>query len=956
MTNAKTKKVKFLLQVFSVVMVLCLSVGSVFIVKANVGNKANTFSAEEEVKPAYYLVGAEDSSFTYGKNASISDGTEGLSVTYTLDSDRMVLRQVIDLYELSMDSIITFRPAPANKGTADFARVRVDLVDVYDPEIRVSYRTQNHPGNLNGEQASYTMSKSNVGKYTGYNHGVQGWCSDDYGTGGKFPFYDGDSACLSFYYDPVENKPWMSSRWTGYGGNTLSNVKSWITDLDDSTVQGANVFKGFTTGEVYVEVWIEELQTSKGTLFIEQYGKYDLSSNVLVDEKGPAINVDYADYDEDSIPDAIVGCKYPVFDATAFDLYTGKEDVSVKAFYNYYSTSKKEVAISRGAFVPTMAGNYTIEYKSVDDEGNVSVKLVEVEAHNSTDIEVLEVELGDYQTSVKLGEKYCIPEVEVENNIGKEIIAVEVTNQGKQLEVVDGYVRAEAIGKMNVKITVTDFVGQRVVKDIEVTVGENDKPTFVELPVLPEYFIEGIAYDLPKISAYNYIDGSGDKVETTIKAEYKNSTSPVTSKYVPTVTDHKDSVKIIYQAQVGNSGVATYAKDIPVYKVKTGNNIEVAKYFDEEGGSVTATSANIVLRTNEDDASFTFVNAQRLTSFAVDFVTNENSRDLSTFSIYLTDYADHNKQIKFTYKNNGGNILFYYNGDIANALSIPFDFNAGRRLALSYDDLTKKVLYDNTKGTTLTVEKDLNGNAFNGFTDNRYYVSFELVGEAGGEMILSTLNGSALTNGSRDWIGPKICFTEDYGGEYQLNDVYRLPRAIVADVFEGAVEVKLTVAHVSENDDYTIVKWGGVALEDYVLSGNEDIEIKLSAYGTYDITYYAVDSYGNRINGPSNYLVYVVDDVMPEIKPETKLPTQVKLGDKIHVPKLVVKDNKDSAIEDYTVMIILPTGRVENFDISGGDMGFIARETGTYTVIYSVRDSAGNVNNLVYTITVKEVA
>ena len=935
-------------------MVLCLSVGSIFIVKANVDNKANTFSAEEETKPAYYLVGAEDSTFTYGTNPAISDGTEGLSVTYTLDSDRMVLRQVIDLYELNMEPIITFRPAPTNKGTADFARVRVDLVDVYNPEIRVSYKTQNHPGNLNGEQASYTRAKSYLGAYKGWNTGLQEWCSDDYGAGGKFPFYDGDSACMSYYYDPVDNKPWLSTRWTGYGGNTLSNVKSWINDLDDSAVQGTQVFKGFTTGEVYVEVWVEELQGSKGTLFIEQYGDYDLSSNVLVDEKGPAINVDYADYDESTIPSAVVGCKYPVFNATAFDIYTGAEDVTVKAFYNYYSTSKKELAINKGAFVPTMAGMHTIEYTSIDAEGNTSVKLVQVNALNSNSIDVLDVELGEYQTSVKLGERYYIPEIEVENNIGKSNVNVEVTNQGKELEVVNGYVRATAIGKMKVKITVTDFVGQRVIKDIDVTVGANDKPTFVDIPVLPEYFIEGIAYELPTVYAYNYVDGSGDKVETTIKAEYLNSITPITGKYTPSVTNHKDLVKIIYQAQVG-SGIATYTKEVPVYKVRNGNDIDITKYFEQKDGIVTATSNSVVLTAIEEEAYFTFVNNQHLTSFAVDFVTNENSRNLSTFSIILTDYADAEKQIKLTYKNNGSNILFYYNDDVAGALAIPLDFNTGRRLALNYDNLTRSVLYDNTKATTVTVEKDLNGNAFNGFTDNKYYVTFELIGEDG-EMALSTLNGSALTNGTRDWIGPKICFTEDYGGEYLLNSEYKLPRAIVADVFEGAVDVYLTVALIDENDEYSIVKsTTGITLEDYLISSNEDITIKLTQYGSYDITYYAVDSYGNRINGPSNYLVYVIDNVKPEVKPETKLPTEVKVGDKIHVPKPIITDNKDATVEEYTIMVILPTGKVENFDVDS-DMGFIARETGTYTIIYSVRDSADNVTNLVYTITVKGVA
>ena len=65
-----------------------------------------------------------------------------------------------------------------------------------------------------------------------------------------------------------------------------------------------------------------------------------------------------------------------------------------------------------------------------------------------------------------------------------------------------------------------------------------------------------------------------------------------------------------------------------------------------------------------------------------------------------------------------------------------------------------------------------------------------------------------------------------------------------------------------------------------------------------------------------------------------------------------VKDDKDKNLT-CTVMLILPTGRVETFDTSV-DTGFIAGETGCYNVIYQARDSEGNVTNLVYTVRVVE--
>ena len=300
----KAKNKRSLLQLLTLVMIVCVTCGSIFIANASVNNYSNQAAADKS-ELAYYIDGAEDASASYGTWETITDGTKGLVTNFTSASDKLVLRQVIDLYELNMQPIITLRPAPASTGTADFARIRMDLIDAYNPEIRVSYRTQNHPGNLNGEPASYTMAKSHVGTYKGYSHGVQDWCSDDYGTGANFPFYNGDIECLSYYFDPVDNMPYISSRWKSYVHFVPDGSVNWIVDLDDSSLHGANVFEGFTTGEVYVEIWVEEFQSGAAHLFIEQYGDYDLSNTALIDNGGPTVNVDLNGYDKAQLPTAI---------------------------------------------------------------------------------------------------------------------------------------------------------------------------------------------------------------------------------------------------------------------------------------------------------------------------------------------------------------------------------------------------------------------------------------------------------------------------------------------------------------------------------------------------------------------------------------------------------------------------------------------------------------------------
>ncbi len=347
----KAKNKKIVLQFLTAIMICCLACGGIFIVNASLSGKEK--AAVDKSNLAYYMEGSEEASASYGEWETITDGTKGLIANFGIASDKLVLRQVVNLYELNMKPIITIRPAPVNHGTADYSRVRMDLIDVHNPEHKVSYRTQCHPGNLNNETTSYTMAKSHLGLYKGFNEDLGEWCSDAYGESGNFPFYDGNLGCVSYHYDPVENRAYISSKWKLYVSNTLDGTPKYIADLDDSSIQGANVFDGFTTGEVYVEIWVEDFQGADAHLMIEQYGDYDLSNTSLIDNDGPQINVDLNGYDKTQLPNAVVGCKYPVYKATAFDVYSGNADVGVKVYYNYYSNNKAEISVRKdGTFIP----------------------------------------------------------------------------------------------------------------------------------------------------------------------------------------------------------------------------------------------------------------------------------------------------------------------------------------------------------------------------------------------------------------------------------------------------------------------------------------------------------------------------------------------------------------------------------------------------------------------------
>ena len=80
------------------------------------------------------------------------------------------------------------------------------------------------------------------------------------------------------------------------------------------------------------------------------------------DKEGPEITVDFGEYEENNLPEAFKGEEYPVFDFTAYDYFTEVKSTSVKVFYDYNSSARKEVTIKNGKFVPDRTGQYTIEY------------------------------------------------------------------------------------------------------------------------------------------------------------------------------------------------------------------------------------------------------------------------------------------------------------------------------------------------------------------------------------------------------------------------------------------------------------------------------------------------------------------------------------------------------------------------------------------------------------------
>lgn len=940
----------------SIVACLCATLGfgaiGLGVTLGTVASGEGGASVDNSVK-AYYVEGNSKSTAVYGSSEN-AQGVEGVLATLS-PKDKVIMREVVDLNKLSIEKpLINVIPAPSHVGeAADFGTLKIDIVDAYDESNFVTARLNPYPGHLNDMDVGYILANASNGQLpTGKDRGGSKIHVDQWGSWVHFKFYgvNGSAAKNSFgiSYDNEEN-----ALYAIRGNDGSYEI---VADFDDPDYFGTSLFKGFTTGEVYCRVYAEEFASESAQLIINKYANSDLRKEVFADENGPKIDVDFGEYSAEEYPNALVGFQYPLFNATAYDTYTGAAETSVKVYMNYFSANKTEMPVKKGGyFQPQIPGTYYAVYSATDTNGNTAEKAIQINALSKSADQRLKVSLGDYEASTVVGAMYYAPEytvsgefgnydIEITAKVGNESIKLEQTREGF------GF-RPFKAGTMTITYKATDFVGQEYVKTIDVTVNETTKPTFIETPVLPFAMIEGNTYTLPGVNAYNYIDGSGAAVPTTIKVKEKGETKALNgNKYTPAVATSGDMVEIIYEAQVGTA-VETYTQEIPVFKVNNADNtgIDMSKYFMGIDGTITATNNSLELTTGDNYGVFTYLVAQHATSFTLDFTATATTKNVAAISIMLADYNDVENQICFNYVKLTDGVYFFVNDDYDSRLKVDATFAENVNFNIDYDNTASVVKYDISNNRAFDLTKNTNGEEFNGFAGNKYYVAIQMYNATEGKnasIYLTKMNAHTFSNATLDFTKPMISINGDFGGDFALNDTFVLPEVFTSDVLCGDVDAYLTVTSPS-GEIVTSVE--GTKLDNLLVDSKQTITIKCSEYGTYFVSYYAADNSNRKLN--YSYTIRVVDGVAPTIEAETGYPETVTVGSKIHVPKAIVADNVDTDLT-YAVYIVTPTGYI--FDFNQSKTGFIASLAGEYNIIYSVRDAEGNLSVARYTVVVTE--
>ena len=182
-------------------------------------------------------------------------------------------------------------------------------------------------------------------------------------------------------------------------GNSFITKRLWLTDLDEPGIQGDDVFKGFSTGEVYLSVWAEEYLGDKFhfeilDIYGTSFSNLSPQKNFITDEKAPALKL------KKTLPNVLyakVGENIVLPEVVAYDVHL--KEVSSTVFYLKGTNLQRLVSVKNNTFVPSVAGVYTVTYIATDTFGNSQTLEIQINAIADDVLAAAEFLLGTHDFS-----------------------------------------------------------------------------------------------------------------------------------------------------------------------------------------------------------------------------------------------------------------------------------------------------------------------------------------------------------------------------------------------------------------------------------------------------------------------------------------------------------------------------------------------------------------------------
>ena len=900
------------------------------------------------VKERTFTVGDNKSSIFYGNHEHYATDKSGI-VLQLASNDTFRFNQIVDLNDYNSESIFSFFTTPTTLGTEDARYVKVTFTDIYDSENTLTIEARRHSSSgdwahLNTYIVAYANGQDKVGiesdsknaktlingayyevfrnsDYGAYiDYSLSGWLKDGEQIGDRE---------IELYID-------YETKTVSAGTKGSRKVVTYL----DNPLLYSNPWNGFTTGEVFVSVSASSYNSSTFGCVVTKIGDCDLSQEVLEETSTPLISVDFAEYDENGIPQAVVGIPYNIYDASAWDFYDGSLPVTTQVYYNFYGENAYQVPVVNGKFTPTVDGWYTIVYTATNKFGKAERYLVDVQTLDTQAL--LGVEITDRiatamsGTTVEVAHAYA-----VKNAFGKSNI--EITATLKSNPEVSYKVDKDTLcftpyyaGVYEISFKASDYL-VTVEEKFEIEISANPKPFIEGAANLPKYLIAGNTYKLPT-EIYGYDLSSGVPVkkrcQITVQEDAKSAVT-IAENGVYTV-GNATTAKVVYSVSSGTTTMEL-PYEIPVVSVKNNyGEIEITKYFISSDNSTSVTADDdYVYFDFAKNGTVEFINPLTPNLFELGFMIKQGNFD--TVDIYLSSVEAKNETVKISIKGENTSIGVYINDKYVGEFSGTFEHFVSSAMSMQYQD--GMITIDSV---TVPVTTYLSGEKFEGFHGSIVW-NMGLSGvRNASKLAIVKVNNQYLYNLTADFIEPQLSIKRMVG-ERERNEKITISSALAYDVLTGYTTVSYSITHPNGN----FVK----AENGVVLDGTQNAELDytfvVNEFGKYVVKYQAVDGNNNTLN--YTYTISCADSVLPEVS-LTRYEMTAKVG-KIVIPKVTASDNITAQSDlEIVVTVMMPSGKMARVN---GD-SFDATMLGKYIVFYSVFDEMGHFAQVTCVITVNE--
>ncbi len=889
------------------------------------------------INGTYTLTGSK-STMEYGALVHGKENETGLKLKLK-SGDKFLYNQAIDLSESDLSQpILTYYTSHGSKridvpnGYKECQGLYVQLTDCYDETNTITLYCDWWD---NG--APYYRAYANGQMETGLTEsetGRPGGTSKEYFREGKrylcymnnagtyyWPIFGQqrtEEVGVSVYFDAATNSMWL-------GGKHMDIV----TDFDDPDIYGTKLFKGFTTGEVYLSMWADRYIKEDVTVEIGTLNGWTgslLNPGTVTDKTGPAIRID--DRGATSLKNLTIAKdeRVKLFDAVAFDI-NSCTPVKRTVYYNYETATQAQVGSADGYFVPNKLGTYTVVYKSTDGFGNESVKTIEMNCKEVPGNKALTLTTEEL-TSLVAGKMHTLPAYTIESlNSGKKITISAKAPSGDIVEI-DKDTR-EFLPKEKGTYTILYQYSDDIYsyeEGYEVQCEANGYVNFSQ-PYLPDTFIKNAKYSLDKIVATEY---AADKVKQAAYKTYMCSDDQ--EEYVEIdIEEFKITANEKVKFKFVSGDYALETESVKVVDVGFGKELDMSKYFVGNVSAIRNDSSILFTSiSNSGDTVLEFINTVSYSEFMFNFAIPQAKSNYAGVKIEIIDFYDRTNVETFLYKNVEGKLSLNYNGGADIIKTISF---ADTSFSLTKDS---GAYIDNTGSKFDCTTK---------FTSDKALLKITLMDVKGSSAIeIKKICNQTFSSRNRDTISPILIPDYDLAGVMNIGDKVTLGLPDVVDILSPFYIKNLTI---------TVLAPSGELVEgfDGTTYMNEAKLLTLNEYGIYSVSYAYIDQ-SNR-SAENSFSILVQDRVAPILTingvTDENYVEKAKVGATIKLLGYTVSDNLDTT-ETVSVKQVVYSPEYQVIHVKDGK--FKATMRGDYKVCYYCFDTEGNYTMVSYTVSV----